>query len=695
MRLVHGLPKAVHRRELLGMLRLFPAEKATLSPRYLTPILLLPLLGCPREPPPASWLGAASAPSASVAETPSSTAKRATGPFVSCEKTPVNPLIRVDQFGYRPRAKKIAVLVDPVEGWNANDALTPGPVYEVRSWSDGKLVLSGAPRPWNQGAVEKSAGDRGSWFDFSALSDAGSYCIVDRDGGFRSYRFEIGPGVYRQVLKAALKMFYFQRANFAKQKPYACVGDKCWIDRADYIGPGQDKEARSVTEPDNPKTARDLSGGWWDAGDTNKYSTFLLSPTHQLLSAYAEHPAAFGDDVGIPESGNGVPDVLDELKVELDFLQKMQPPDLNGGVLLKVGNVEQGDPRPERSPLHRFYYPKPCSASTVVAASVFAHAALVLRDIPALKSYADGLASRAKRAWTNFQSQPRSADCDDLKIKSGDADRTLPEQEQISVVAAIYLFALTGEAGYAEEIAKHFNATRPMQEDRWSSYDPEQGRALLFYTKLPNADPQVKAAILTRKLDQARSVDLYKTKPEADLYRAFMREDSFHWGHNMVRANVGNTNYELVLFGQLKPEESAPFAERAEDLLHAFHGVNAIGIVYLTNMYGYGAEASANQIFHSWFRDGDPDYDDAKSSRLGPAPGYVPGGPNHQYCAGQDPNKNRCATSRLRQQPLQKAYLDFNTGWDPSTEHDRSWEITEPGIYYQSAYVELLSKFVE
>lgn len=665
--------------------------------RLALPCLLLSvtLLGCPREPPPASWLEASPTAAIETGSPAAGGALRAAGPFVSCEKTPVNELIRIDQFGYRPAAKKIAVLVDPVEGWNAKQQLMPGKTYEVRSWADGKLVFSGAPQPWNQGAVQKSSGDRGFWFDFSALSSEGSYCIVDRDGGFRSYRFDVRPSVYRDVLRAAAKMFYFQRANFAKQKPHACAGEKCWLAAADYVGKGQDKEARSVKDRDNAKTARDLTGGWWDAGDVNKYVTFAQPAVHQLLSAYRERPRAFGDDFGIPESGNGVPDILDELKVELNWMIKMQPADLNGGVLLKVGNVEHGDPIPEKSRFPRFYYPEPCSASTIAAAGLFAHAAWVMRDVPQLKAYADELGTRAVRAFNHYQKNPKRTDCDDGSIKSGDADKPLNEQEQTSVVAAVYLFALTGEAGYAETIAKGYRATRPMLEDRWSSYDPEQGEALLFYAALPSADAAIKGAILERKLSQAHNVDLYGVKPELDLYRAYMRDDSFHWAHNMVRANVGNTNYDLVLLPQLKPNETARYAERAEALLNSFHGVNAMGIVYLTNMYAYGAENSANQIFHTWYRDGDPNYDDAKSSRFGPAPGYVPGGPNRQYCAGQDPSQNKCASSRLRQQPPQKAYLDFNTGWDPKTEHDRSWEITEPGIYYQAAYVKLLSKFVE
>jgi endoglucanase len=615
-------------------------------------------------------------------------------PFVSCEKTPVSELIRVDQFGYRPSAKKIAVLVDPVEGWNAREELPPSTKYEVRSWSDGKLVLSGAPKPWNGGQVQKSSGDRGYWFDFSALKAAGSYCIVDKDNGVRSYRFDVGPAVYRDVLRAALKVFYFQRSNFAKQKPYACAGEKCWISAADYVGPGQDKEARSVKDRGNPKTARDLTGGWWDAGDVNKYVTFANAPVHQLLTAYSDRPATFSDDFGIPESGNGIPDILDELKVEVDWLQRMQPADLGGGVLLKVGNVDHGDPIAEKSHLPRFYYPQPCSSSNVAAAGMFAHAALVMRDIPQLKAYAEGLTERAKRAWTYFQQHPRKFDCDDQSIKSGDADKNALEQEQVSVVSAIYLFALTGDNSYTDTIAKSLKATRPMQEDRWSAYEPEQGEALLFYATLPNGDAAIKSAIVERKLQQARSLDIYGFKPELDLYGAYMRDDSFHWGHNMVRSNIGNTNYDLVQQKLVKPDEAATFSDRAEGLLHSFHGVNAMGLVYLTNMYPYGAEKSVNQIFHQWFRDGDPTYDDAQKSRLGPAPGYVPGGPNHQYCGGQE-GQARCATSRLRRQPPQKAYLDFNTAWEPQNEHDRSWEITEPGIYYQAAYVKLVSKFVD
>lgn len=654
------------------------------------------VLGCPREPPPPSWFGSTSVPGAGATSLAPPAPAKLTGPFVSCEKTPLNELVRIDQFGYRPGAKKLAVLSDPVEGFDSKLELKPGKRYEVRSWSDGKVAHAGSPEPWNEGALQRSSGDRGSWYDFSSLTTPGDYCVLDVAGGFRSHRFSVGSGVYRDVLRAATKVFYFQRANVAKQKPFACAGEKCWVVAADYVGAGQDREARSVRDRGNAATARDLSGGWWDAGDVNKYVTFAQTPVHQLLTAYTERPQVFGDDFGIPESGNRVPDLLDELKVELDWLMKMQPSDASGGVLLKVGNVDFGDPVPEKSRFPRYYYPQPCSSSTIAAAGMFAHAALVMKTVPSLATYASDLQARARRAWTHFHQHPKSGDCDDGTIKAGDADRSLVSQEQASVVAAVYLFALTGEASYGEAIMKGARSLRPMTEDGWSSYEPEQGEALLYYAALPNADPSLKATILARKLEQARSLDIYGYKPALDLYGAFMRDGTYHWGHNQVRANVGNTNYELTqLASSLKPSELESFQQRAEGVLHWFHGVNPLGLVYLTNMYAFGAERSVNQIFHVWFPDGDPTYDDARSSRLGPAPGYLPGGPSRQYCEGQDPAKNKCASSLLRRQPLQKAYLDFNTAWNPEVEHDRSWEVTEPGIYYQSAYVMLASKFVD
>ncbi len=602
--------------------------------------------------------------------------------------------IVVDQFGYQPELAKVAILVNPKRGWNAGDAYSPGPRLEVRRWSDGTTVFEGAPAVWSDGAVDAASGDSGAWFDFSSLKEPGLYFVLDPKNHVRSYPFEVSKDVYRPVLKAALRMFYYNRANFEKKPPYSCVGKRCWSLGVDYMGEGQDSQARSVTDRDNPKTARDLSGGWWDAGDTDKYVTFTQDVVHQLLTAYEEHPQPFTDDFNIPESNNGLPDLIDEIVVELDWLKKMQPADLQGGALIKMGNVEYGDPVPDQSKLRRFYYPQPCSSATIVVAGVFAHAALVLGKFDKLRDYARDLGQRGARAFDFYVSHPRSDACDDDTIKSGDADRSLAEQDRIAVVSSVYLFALTGDPKYDVWVQTNYSRTRPFTEDSWSMYDQSQGDALLYYADLPKADAGVKAAILGRKKSEAASVDIYKLRPDLDLYRAYMRPYSYHWGSNNVRAAIGNTNWDVVGHG-LAAGDTSTFVERAAGILHFFHGVNPMQIVYLTNMYAYGGDACVDEAYHSWFRDKDPKWDNARTSELGPAPGYVTGGPNKSYCESKESPPHPCAHSPFRRQPPGKAYIDFNTSFDPTSPYDKSWELTEPAIYYQASYVRLVSKFVD
>jgi len=602
--------------------------------------------------------------------------------------------IVVDQFGYPPALAKVAVLVDPQRGWNAADSYTPGDTLELKKWSDGSTVFKGAVSAWKGGAVDERAGDRGSWFDFSSVRTPGVYYVFDAKNAVRSHPFEIAENIYRRVLKTALRMYYFNRANFEKKPPHSCVGSRCWSIGPDYLGPGQDREARSVRERDNPKTARDLSGGWWDAGDTNKYVTFSGGAVHPLLTAFEERAAAFDDDGGIPESHNGTPDLIDELLVEIRWLEKMQASDLKGGSLLKVGTVDYSEPTPDQSQLKRFYYPGACSSATITVAGVFAHAALVLSKLPGHAPEAAQLATRAKAAWDFFHANPKSESCDDGTIKSGDADASIADQSAGAVVAAIYLFSLTGDARYGDYVRKDYATLRPFQDDRFSVYASVQGDALLSYAALPNADPTVKNAILERKKSLAVTGDIYRFQPELDLYRAYMRADSYHWGSNSVRAAYGNTAYESVQYGLTSDATRASFVERAAGILHSFHGVNPMQLVYLTNMYADGGDACADETYHAWFRDKDPRFDNARTSTSGPAPGYLTGGPNTHYCEGQDPKQHACATSGVRDQPPEKAYVDSNAGWEPSNPYDRSWELTEPAIYYQAAYVRLLSKFV-
>lgn len=569
----------------------------------------------------------------------------------------------IDQFGYLPDERKVAVIGDPQEGYNAAESYAPGAELELRSAADGRVVFRGEPRLFDEGRTDSASGDRGWWFDFSAVREVGDYYLYDAKNARRSHVFRIAPDVFQPVLRAAMRVFFYQREAYPHRPPFA---EEPWVDDATYL---QDRRTRSISAKQDPRTERDLSGGWMDAGDTNKYPTFLPEVIHPLLYAWREHPEAFGDDFGLPESGNGLPDLLDEVKWELDWLLKMQ--DADGGVFLKMGHDDyagatwplSADRRP------RYYGPK-VSSSTLATAGVLAHAARVYQQFPVWHGYAEQLRERALQAWAWYRAHPRTYNADHGEIKSGDADKDAVGHDRLEAIAAVHLWALTKDPEYLDVLRTRFMSLRQMSEVVWSPYEAGQAESLLDYTRLPDADPAIAQQILDQLTSSTRAPEFLPPET-ADLYRAWMVPTAYHWGSNIICAGYGKIAIDALTYGH-GGMDRVRLRQRGLDMLHALHGVNPVGLVYLTNMSRAGAEWSARRLYHEWFMPGTP---------LGenPAPGYVTGGPNRQYGG---------TLAWLKNQPPAKCYADFNAGYP-----ENSWEITEPGIYYQAVYVRLLADF--
>src|SRR5436190_10998785 len=385
--------------------------------------------------------------------------------------------IKIDQFGYLPGSRKIAVIVDPQTGYNAAESFSPGTgtnQYQVRNWSTNAVVYSGTLVAWNSGATHTQSGDRGWRFDFTPVTTTGSYYIYDVANNVGSYRFEVNNSVYTQVLKQAARMFFYQRVNFAKQTPYV---DAKWSDAAAFSGTNQDYAARSRWDKTNAATARDLHGGWFDAGDCNKYVTFTLSPLCNLLETYRSYPAYFADNYNIPESGNGIPDILDEVKWELDWLTRMQDGTGTNGLFLKVGADNYNGSSPPSSDHNPRYYVPECTSATLTGAAVFALGAIVYKSlgIPAMTNYGNDLQTRAINAWnrakvttSNFTSFQTT--CDDQNIVSGDADADIDSQKDLVVIAAAYLFEATGTAEYRTTFDAQYVNARPYKTSWWGPY---------------------------------------------------------------------------------------------------------------------------------------------------------------------------------------------------------------------------------
>jgi endoglucanase len=183
-----------------------------------------------------------------------------------------------------------------------------------------------------------------------------------------------------------------------------------------------------------------------------------------------------------------------------------------------------------------------------------------------------------------------------------------------------------------------------------------------------------------------------------DPYLAHIKD--YTWGSNSVKSIQGNMFYNLISFG-IDPTKDATAENAAMGYIHYIHGVNPLNMVYLSNMYRYGAENGVNEFYHSWFTDKSPKWDRVGKSTYGPAPGFLTGGPNPSYnwdgCCpggcGSAANNGVCTSESIappKNQPVQKSYKDFNTSWPLN-----SWEVTENSCGYQVNYIRLLSKFVD
>ena len=608
--------------------------------------------------------------------------------------------IKIDQFGYRCNDEKIAVISNPQTGFNAASTFAPGTgtnQYQIRNWSDNAVVFSGTLSAWNTGSTHSQSGDKVWWFDFSGCNTPGTYYVFDVLRNVGSYKFEIREDIYQDVLKHAVRSYYYQRCGTAKSSTYAGVN---WTDAACHAGTQQDTDCRLYSNT-NVSTSKNLSGGWHDAGDYNKYVNFTWAALTDLLLAYEENPSAFTDDYNIPESANGVPDLLDEAKYELDWLLKMQNTD--GSVLSVIGGGSASPPSADHA--SRFYGPATTSA-TLSAASMFAQAAIVFKTIPSMTTYAAALQTSAENAWTwanantgvkFFNAGVLAAGEQEL---SSDATAYTYSLMMRQIAAASFLYKLTAKAAYKTYFDGNYSKAHLIAWSYVYPFESTEQDVLLYYTKTTGATSAVVTAVknaYTNSVISGNADNFPAYTNKTDAYRAYLSDNNYTWGSNSIKCKQGNI-LEAANVYNLSSANTANLNNATSGYLHYMHGVNPLAMVYLTNMNNLSAENSVNEFYNSWFDDGTV-WDRVGSSAYGPPPGYVPGGANPSWSldaccptgCGSSVNNAKCVNqSPPSGQPIQKSFKDWNTGWPQN-----SWSVTENGIYYNASYIRLLSKFMK
>ncbi|MDX1935362.1 MAG: glycoside hydrolase family 9 protein [Capsulimonadales bacterium] len=608
---------------------------------------------------------------------------------------PVSEQILVDQFGWRAAAtRKVALIADPTQGQNKDRRYTPGDTFELRRADDGRTVFTGKTVAWRDGEVHTASGDRVWSCDFSTFRTPGRYVLYDPRNDRASYPFELRDSLYRPVLTVSVRTFYYQRCGTSIDAKHggAWTHDPC------HIGPNQDRAAQLHTDAPQGQP-RDVSGGWHDAGDDTKYVAFLPSVLGDLMMAYERHPSAFPDDTGIPESGNGVPDLLDEIRWELDWLLKMQAAD--GSVRNRVSEKSYANGKGPAEDTQPRYYTRSTTWATATFAATLAHAA---RLFPPFEKRYPGYAARllgaARRAWTYLEKTPAMTPADGkdgAQMAAAPGDSNPQADKRLRLWAAAELFATTHEPGfdrYVRENAHDKSGTADQGQHPLvdGMIDPARSadlvRAFVVYAETGGADSKLTEEIKTVLKNTMERTLVPAYEKQDDPYRGFMWDGHYAWGSNQQKANWAKIALHALRLN-VAPERNALYEEIAEEYLHYFHGRNPLGFVYLTNMGERGAKLGASksvmEVYHHWFQDGSPLYD-GPGSKLGPAPGFVPGGPNYHF--------TRKWIAPPYGEPPMKAYREWNTGWNNERrDTENSWEITEPAIYYQAAYTMLLAAF--
>lgn len=572
------------------------------------------------------------------------------------------PAVRVNQLGYLPHSNKLAV-------WVSADP-------EPRSWR----LVSSAGEQLAEGETlalgpDDSSGDPVHLIDFTRFAGPGDGFAIEV-GPARSDAFSIQPTLYRSLGREALRFFYHMRSGTPIKRPHA--------EGAQWVRPAGHRPDEAHCAPDaGCDYALDVTGGWYDAGDQGKYvvnggfSVWLLQNAHERGQVLAGATPLLGDDIAnLPESGNGIPDVLDEARWELEFLLAMQIPE--GKPLAGMAHHKMHDadwtalgtaPHEDQQP--RVLRP-PSTAATLNLAAASAQAARLWARYD--RSFAQRCLGAAERAFRAALRHPqRLAPATDDRGGGAYADDVVGDE---FYWAAAELLLSTGKAEYLEQLdTSRFDG--PLGEDlligdagsasavTWRSVAALGQISLALVGRVARKAsgqrqrsrrlPPKRRRRYQRQLQQAAEHVLVTQSRQG--YRFPMRaavHGQYPWGSN---ADVlGNM---LLLGSAADWGGGARFAEGVVGGMDYLLGRNAMGQSYVT---GFGTRPLRHPHHRFWAQQANPAYPE-------PPPGALSGGPNSRL---QDPYMRAAG---LQGCPPQKCFVD----------HIEAYSVNEVAINWNAA----------
>ena len=462
--------------------------------------------------------------------------------------------IKVDQVGYPIVGPKVALVT------------VPAATFQVRRANDNAVVLHGT---LSTPAFDPNSGDQVQAADFSGLHQPGTY-YIDIPGLGRSWNFAIGSTVFERTYYLAMRAFYGQRCGTAVDlgREFPAYSHGICHQHGEF------NSSSGVSGP------RDNLGGWHDAGDYGRYmvnsgiTTGTLLWTWELFGQKLKHIS-----LSIPETGNGTPDILNEIRWNLEWMLKMQ--DVDGGAWHKQTSEHFPDfVMPEKDTLPSEVIgtgsaPYKSTCATADLAAVAAIAARVYRPFDA--KFAARSLEAAKRAWLWTERYPDVTFKNPPGVSTGEYGDTNCSDERLW--AAAELWRTTGEAAYHDYFLSHYAEFLPSldssQVENWKGMGAMALRAYVISPR-EGANPQALKAIRERVLAAAYAV---VERTHANPYHVSLQTKDYVWGSNSVAAQYG---VDLLIANALTPDEK--FVNAARDNLHYLLGRNTFSLSWVTQV---------------------------------------------------------------------------------------------------------------
>ena len=539
---------------------------------------------------------------------------------IKSEQVDLSKNVNLNQVGFRTSDRKTAVIRS--EGIDQT--------FTVKDES-GKEVYSGKLN----GPVDAQYADEKVYqADFSDFKTPGKY-VVSVSNGDESYPFTIGDDVYDELLKDSFLMLYKQRC-----------GTEVSADIAGEFAHPVCHDSKALIYGTNSYI--DVSGGWHDAGDYGRYVVAGATTVADLLLAYEDYPELWeADDLGIPESGNGIPDILDEAAYELKWMLKMQDPS-TGGVYHKVTCREfPGFVMPQEETEELVVCPISNTATGDFAA-VMAKASSVYADID--PAFAKTALAAAKKAYAYLEDHKSAVSFKNPEeISTGEYPDGQFKDEMYW--ASVELYKVTGDEAYikyAEDLLDMY----VLHGFGWDSMGSYGNIAYL------TMDPEKQNAALVEKIKTEIEVNAkeYLNNSKTDGYMSDLGSN-YCWGSNL--SVCGYARQMLIAAKYASDDLKKEYEQAVYDQLSYILGQNATGYCFLT---GYGSLSAQNPHHRPSIATGKP------------MSGMVIGGPDGNM-------EDSFIKSVMAGTPPAKCYAD----------NAQSYSTNEITIYWNSPFVYLLS----